>query len=160
VLFTKEWFSELPVSADAIDLMQRSVALPLRKYRKCLAKEREKGNLAHRRYTFTQYPMLQISDDEFISLRPLWVLERFCGPQLYWETFFGRALSATRSCTGVSLTLSAIQRSRRSLSRCEPRSGNYGAPPPWGFTRLDQRWAFHARGSRTGRPSAMRSKAF
>jgi len=79
-----------------------------------------KGDLAHRRYAFTQYPMLQISDDEFISLRPLWVLERFCGPQLYWETFFGRTLSATRSCTGVSRTLSAIQRSRRCLTRWEP----------------------------------------
>lgn len=44
--------------------------------------------------------MLQISDDEFISLRPLWVLERFCGPQLYWETFLAALLAPLARARG------------------------------------------------------------
>ena len=88
VIFTETWFSDQSVGREAATLMQRSVALPLKNYRKCLVREREKGNLAHRRYTFTQHPILQISGSEFITLRLIWSLERFCGPQLYWEAFF------------------------------------------------------------------------
>ncbi len=62
--------------------------MPLKQYRKQLARERKKGSLAHRRYTFSQCPLLEIDVDEFIVLRPAWVLDRFCGPQLYWQTFF------------------------------------------------------------------------
>jgi hypothetical protein len=68
--------------------MKKSTSMPLKQYRKQLAREREKGSLAHRRYTFSQCPLLEIDVDEFVVLRPAWVLERSCGPQLYWQTFF------------------------------------------------------------------------
>lgn len=76
------------IDPDALAMMQKSASLPLKGYRKRLERERKKGYLAHRRYTFTERPLLQINADEFIALRPAWVLERFCGPQLYWQTFF------------------------------------------------------------------------
>jgi hypothetical protein len=89
---TKTSLLEESVHPDAVALMQKAASLPIKKYRKCLAGERKKGNLAHRWYTFGQFPLLETSPDEFIVLRPAWILDRFCGPQLYWETFAGLGL--------------------------------------------------------------------
>lgn len=82
--------ADVETSADpaAYVLMRDATSLPLAEYRKRLARERKKGFLAHRRYTFTERPLLRIGDDEYITLRPTWVLDRFCGSQLYWQTFF------------------------------------------------------------------------
>lgn len=71
----------------AVDLLKSSAALPVKQYRKRLAKERAQGFLAHRRYTFTERPLIEVSDGRYIVLRPAWVLDRFCGSQLYWQTF-------------------------------------------------------------------------
>jgi hypothetical protein len=68
--------------------LRSSAALPVKEYRKLLARERKKGNLAHRRYTFTERPLIEVVDGEYIVLRPAWVLDRFCGSQLYWQAFF------------------------------------------------------------------------
>jgi hypothetical protein len=76
------------ISPEAVAVMKKSTSMPLKQYRKQLARERKKGSLAHRRYTFSQCPLLEIDVDEFIVLRPAWVLDRFCGPQLCWQTFF------------------------------------------------------------------------
>ncbi len=76
------------VDQDALSLMKAAASLPVKEYRKRLMREREKGFLAHRRYTFTERPLLKVGDDEFIALRPAWILDRFCGSQLYWQTFF------------------------------------------------------------------------
>lgn len=76
------------VEASAIDLMRDGTSLSVDEYRKRLARERKKGFLAHRRYTFTERPLLRIGDNEYVALRPAWVLDRFCGSQLYWQTFF------------------------------------------------------------------------
>lgn len=72
----------------ALDLMREAASLTVNEYRKRLERERKKGFLAHRRYTFTERPLLRIGDDAYIALRPTWVLDRFCGSQLYWQTFF------------------------------------------------------------------------
>jgi hypothetical protein len=76
------------IDPGALNLMRDAASLTVSEYRKRLARERKKGFLAHRRYTFTERPLLRISDDEYIALRPTWVLDRFCGSQLYWQTFF------------------------------------------------------------------------
>jgi hypothetical protein len=75
-------------SPAAVAVTKNSASMPLEQYRKQLARERKKGSLAHRRYTFSQCPLLEVDAGEFIVLRPAWVLERLCGPQLYWQTFF------------------------------------------------------------------------
>lgn len=58
------------IDADALDLMRDAASLTVDEYRKRLARERKKGYLAHRRYTFTERPLLRIGDDEYIALRP------------------------------------------------------------------------------------------
>jgi hypothetical protein len=77
-----------PIDPSALKLLKSSAVLPLKHYRKRLAKERAHGSLAHRRYTFTERPLIEIATGEYIVLRPAWVLDRFCGSQLYWQTFF------------------------------------------------------------------------
>ena len=76
------------IDTNALNLMRDAASLTVDEYRKRLARERKKGFLAHRRYTFTERPLLRIGDDVYIALRPTWVLDRFCGAQLYWQTFF------------------------------------------------------------------------
>lgn len=82
--------ASLESSADpgALKLMRSSASLTIDEYRKRLERERKKGFLAHRRYTFTERPLLRIHDGSYIALRPTWVLDRLCGSQLYWQTFF------------------------------------------------------------------------
>lgn len=76
------------VDAQALDLMRNAASLTVTQYRKRLAQERKKGDLAHRRYTFTERPLIRFDDDTYLAIRPMWVLDRFCGSQLYWHTFF------------------------------------------------------------------------
>jgi hypothetical protein len=54
-----------------------------------LAGERKKGNLAHRRYTFSQFPLLEFGPRRVHPPVPGMGFDRFCGPQLYRETFAG-----------------------------------------------------------------------
>jgi len=79
----------------ALGLLRSSAALSVKAYRKRLAKELANGSLAHRRYTFTECPLIEITDGDYIVLRPAWVLDRFCGSQLYWQTFFQFGLDKT-----------------------------------------------------------------
>ncbi len=74
-------------SPQAMSLMQTAASLTVKEYRKRLERERKKGFLAHRRYTFTERPLVSFGD-EYLVLRPAWALDRFCGSQLYWQTFF------------------------------------------------------------------------
>jgi hypothetical protein len=76
------------IDPGALSLMRNAASLTVDEYRKRLERERRRGFLAHRRYTFTERPLLRITDNEYIALRPTWVLDRFCGSQLYWQTFF------------------------------------------------------------------------
>ncbi len=86
--FTRAELLDASVKPEVADKMKHTASLPLAKYRKRLEKERKKGDLAHRRYAFSECPIVEFSDDEFLILRPSWVLDRFCGQQLYWDTFF------------------------------------------------------------------------
>ena len=88
VEFTRTRLLDLAVGPEVTDKLKNTASMPLAKYRKRLEKERKKGALAHRRYTFSECPIIEFADEEFIVLRPSWVLDRFCGQQLYWDTFF------------------------------------------------------------------------
>lgn len=76
------------VDPAAFGLLRSSAALTVKQYRKQLAKERKKGKHAHRRYTFTGRPLIEVADGEYIVLRPAWVLDRFCRSMLYWQAIF------------------------------------------------------------------------
>lgn len=75
------------VDPGALGLLRSAAALPVKEYRKRLVKERTQGFLAHRRYTFTERPLIEVANGEYIALRPAWALDRFCGSQLYWQAF-------------------------------------------------------------------------
>jgi hypothetical protein len=94
VAISASWL-ETAVDPAALGLLRSSAALPVKEYRKQLAKERKKGNLAHRRYAFTESPLIEVADGEYIVLRPTWVLDRFCGSMLYWQAFFEFGLDKT-----------------------------------------------------------------
>lgn len=87
VTFSVATFSA-EVDAPALSLMRNAASLTVKEYRKRLAQERKKGDLAHRRYTFAERPLIRFDDDAYLAIRPAWVLDRFCGSQLYWQTFF------------------------------------------------------------------------
>jgi hypothetical protein len=99
---------ESSIDPAALGLLRSSAAFPVKKYRKQLAKERAKGFLAHRRYTFTERPLIEIADDEYIVLRPAWVLDRFCGSQLYWQTFFDFGTEKTLPGEQFSLAMNYV----------------------------------------------------
>lgn len=71
-------------------------------------KERAQGFLAHRRYTFTECPLIEFADGEYIVLRPAWVLDRFCGSQLYWQTFFDFGTEKTLPGEQFSLAMNYV----------------------------------------------------
>ena len=96
------------VDPTALGLLRSSALLSIKDYRKRLAKERSKGYLAHRRYTFTECPLIEIADGEYIVLRPAWVLDRFCGSQLYWQAFFEFGTEKTQPGEQFSLAMNFV----------------------------------------------------
>lgn len=102
--------STLDGSTDpaAWGLVRSSAALTVEEYRKRLAKERAQGFLAHRRYTFTERPLIEVADGQYIVLRPTWVLDRFCGSQLYWQTFSQLGFEKTDPGEQFSLAMSYV----------------------------------------------------
>jgi hypothetical protein len=88
------------INPQALDLMRNSASLTVAEYRKRLARERKKGDLAHRRYTFTERPLLRFDDDAYLAIRPAWVLDRF----------------AVLSCTGRRSSTSEWKKTRAERS--------------------------------------------
>lgn len=86
--FTSAELVQALVKPEVVAKMEKTASLPIAKYRKRLVKEREKGDLAHRRHTFSERPIIELAAGEFLVLRPSWVLDRLGGQQLYWDTFF------------------------------------------------------------------------
>lgn len=102
--------NELEGSVDpgALGLLRSAAALPVKEYRKRLVKERAQGFLAHRRYTFTERPLIEVADGEYIVLRPAWALDRFCGSQLYWQTFAQFGFEKTPAGEQFSLAMNDV----------------------------------------------------
>jgi hypothetical protein len=53
-------------------------------------------------------PLIEIADGEYIVLRPAWVLDRFCGSQLYWQTFFDFGTEKTLPGEQFSLAMNYV----------------------------------------------------
>jgi hypothetical protein len=120
--------SSLAASGEppALNLLLSKAALPVRDYRKRLTRERRQGFLAHRRYTFTERPLIEVGSDEYIVLRPAWLLDRLCGSQLYWQTFFDFGTEKASSGEQFSLAMNDVFEStvaylfRRIMRRARP----------------------------------------
>lgn len=88
VRFEREELIADGVSETAIDYLVESMALPLDKYQAAMKRDREAGNIAHQRFTFTQYPFIAVDDNTFVMIRHQWAMERLCGGTLYHEAWF------------------------------------------------------------------------
>lgn len=116
------------IDPAALGLLRFSAVLSVGDFRKRLAKERTKGLLAHRRYTFTERPLIELANGAYIVLRPAWVLDRFCGTQLYWQTFFDFGEEKTLPGEQFSLAMNYVFEStvgylfRRAMHRARPKS--------------------------------------
>ncbi|CAM5707404.1 hypothetical protein MAUB1S_05166 [Mycolicibacterium aubagnense] len=140
------------IDAGALSLMRTATSLPVEKYRKRLERERKSGSLAHRRYTFTEVPLLQLGDDEYLALRPNWVLDRFCGSQLYWQTFFDLGTEKDPRGEQFSLAMNYVFENsvgylfRRVVRRSRP---NPGAKPAITLITEEQMQQAWTRGRQT-----------
>ncbi|MBB1033927.1 hypothetical protein G6031_05935 [Dietzia sp. CQ4] len=89
VVFSRESLLNDSTCPAAVDLLIHNAALSTQQFRDKLSRERKTGNLTHRRYIFSQFPVLKLNDEKYIILRPHWVADRLCGTQLYWQAFSG-----------------------------------------------------------------------
>ncbi len=88
VRFTRDELVSDGVSDAAIDYLIKHMALTLEGYRKALAADRQAGDIAHQRFTFTQYPFIALDADTVIMIRHQWAMERLCGQTLYHEAWY------------------------------------------------------------------------
>lgn len=88
VRFTRDELVADGVSDAAIDYLTSHMALTLEGYKKALAAEREDGDIAHQRFTFTQYPFIAVDDSTIVMIRHQWAMERLCGATLYHEGWY------------------------------------------------------------------------
>jgi hypothetical protein len=56
----------------AIDYLFSSMTLSLDGYREALEKDREAGDIAHQRFTHTQYPFRTVDADTITMIRRMW----------------------------------------------------------------------------------------
>lgn len=88
VRFTRDELVADGAPDAAIDYLIGHMALTLEAYRKVLAADREAGDIAHQRFTFTQYPFIALDANTIIMIRHQWAMERLCGPTLYHEAWY------------------------------------------------------------------------
>lgn len=88
VRFTRDDLVADGVSEAAIDYLIDHMALTLQGYREALEADREAGDIAHQRFTFTQYPFIAVDANTIVMIRHQWAMERLCGPTLYHEAWY------------------------------------------------------------------------
>nr|WP_234921090.1 hypothetical protein [Mycobacteroides chelonae] len=98
VRFTRDELVADGVSDTVIDYLISHMALTLERYKEALEADRETGDIAHQRFTFTQYPFIAVDQNTIVMLRHQWAMERLCGATLYHEA--GASLGAQSSGLG------------------------------------------------------------
>jgi hypothetical protein len=88
VRFTRDELIADGVSEAAVDYMFSNMTLSLDGYREALEKDRKAGDIAHQRFTLTQYPFLTVDEGTIVMVRHQWAMERFAGATLYFEAWF------------------------------------------------------------------------
>lgn len=70
---------EIPGNGELRSLVTETMALDLDGYRAQLVGDRRRGDVKLQRYTFTQFPFLDLGGGALLSLRAQWSVERFLG---------------------------------------------------------------------------------
>jgi hypothetical protein len=86
--YTRDALVEAGASDEAIQFVISDMTLDAKGFRSRLLKDRKKGSVADQRYVFTERPFLLQEDGSLLVLRYQWMIDRFFGGQLYWQTFF------------------------------------------------------------------------
>lgn len=86
--YTKQGLIEAGATAPAVEFVFQQMALGAEAFRRRLKKDRKQGSVADQRYVFTERPFLLRGDGSLLVLRYQWMIDRFFGGQLYWQTFF------------------------------------------------------------------------
>ncbi|OCB32796.1 hypothetical protein A9X02_24260 [Mycobacterium malmoense] len=88
VRFTRDELVADGVAEVALDYLFGHMTLTLAEYKEALEADRKAGNVAHQRFTFTQYPFIAVDEDTFVMIRHQWAMERLCGATLYHEAWY------------------------------------------------------------------------
>lgn len=86
--YTRDGLIEAGATAEAVEFVIQNMALDATKFRSRLKKDRKQGSVADQRYVFTERPFILRADGSLLVLRYQWMIDRFFGGQLYWQTFF------------------------------------------------------------------------
>lgn len=67
------------VSREVVQYIQRNMVRGLDEFRAKSQRDRERGDIRAQRYTFTQFPFLDLADGTVLALRAQWGMDRFFG---------------------------------------------------------------------------------
>jgi hypothetical protein len=67
------------VSDEVVQYIQRNMVRDLDEFRAMSQRDRKRGDVRAQRYTFTQFPFLDLSDGTVLALRAQWGMDRFFG---------------------------------------------------------------------------------
>ncbi|MEU7767905.1 hypothetical protein AB0B25_22665 [Nocardia sp. NPDC049190] len=76
-------------AAEAVEFVFENMSYDASGFRTRLEKDRSRGPVLDQRYVFTERPFLARENGHLSALRYQWIIDRFFGAQLYWQTFFG-----------------------------------------------------------------------
>ncbi|WP_156527997.1 hypothetical protein [Gordonia sp. 852002-50395_SCH5434458] len=82
---------------DAAEFVFKNMAYKPAEFARRLRRDRAQGPVTNQRYVFTERPFLRQDGDTIFALRYQWVVDRFFGAQLYWQTFFAFGPAEPRS---------------------------------------------------------------
>lgn len=85
--FTAEEIVSAGASEAAASFAIRNMSYTPEQFSQRLRRDRANGPVVDQRYIFTERPLLRVND-RIVALRYQWVIDRFFGSQLYWQTFF------------------------------------------------------------------------
>ncbi|WP_148302358.1 hypothetical protein [Tomitella biformata] len=73
---------------EAVEFVYENMSYTISGFRTRLEKDRSRGPVLDQRYVFTERPFVAQENGNLSALRYQWVIDRFFGAQLYWQTFF------------------------------------------------------------------------
>lgn len=77
--FALSALSEHGVSDEVVQYIRRNMVRDLDEFRAMSQQDRERGDVRAQRYTFTQFPFLDLGDGTVLALRAQWGMDRFFG---------------------------------------------------------------------------------
>lgn len=115
---------DLPGTNELRDFVTAAMSLPLASLREMLASDRQRGEIRLQRFTFTQFPFLNLENGTLIVLRAQWAMERFFSemPQFDVMAAMGKQEDAAAGRFNQAIKLQFEDSIGRTLQRIAARS--------------------------------------